>query len=254
MFPRRARFIGNRPRTQLIAGGRRLALSSCLLCELPTQGRIHLYPRNASGVESQPYATKTSMQDLNITRPPSAYAALLADTRALGFDMASEVAVGALLRTLAASKPTARCLELGTGTGLASAWLLDGLGLHGSLVTVDNDDRLLAVARRHLGGDPRLDIRRQDGDIFLREAVGRADRFDLIFADTWSGKYRLLDETLSLLAPGGLYVIDDMLPQANWPEGHGAKVETLMAKLAQRTELRLCSLDWSCGVVLAARV
>jgi hypothetical protein len=34
---------------------------------------------------------------------------------------------GLFLRTLAASKPAGRFLELGTGTGVATAWLLDGM-------------------------------------------------------------------------------------------------------------------------------
>jgi len=39
--------------------------------------------------------------------------------------MPSDVMVGALLRLLAAAKPGGRMLELGTGTGLATAWVLD---------------------------------------------------------------------------------------------------------------------------------
>lgn len=34
--------------------------------------------------------------------------------------------------------------------------------------------------------------------------------FDLIFADAWPGKFSHLDEALSLLSPGGFYVIDDL--------------------------------------------
>lgn len=194
-----------------------------------------------------------TMNELNHIRPPEAYGAIRADSEALAFDMPGELAVHGLLRVMAAARPAARCLELGTGTGLASAWILDGLDARGRLLTVDNDERWLAVARRHLGHDPRLSIVHQDGDEFLRQAAAEPERFDLIFADTWSGKYRLLDEAISLLAPGGLYVIDDMLPQSNWPEGHEAKVEALIQALAARKDLRLCSLDWASGVILAAR-
>lgn len=87
----------------------------------------------------------------------------------------------------------------------------------------------------------------------MREAVWNKVRYDLIFADTWSGKYRMLDEALSLLLRGGLYVIDDMLPQSNWPDGHADKVDALMAELTQRTDLHVCVMNWSCAVVLAAR-
>jgi predicted O-methyltransferase YrrM len=60
--------------------------------------------------------------------------------------------------------------------------------------------------------------------------------FDLVFADTWPGKYTNLTEALGLVAVGGLYVIDDMLPQPNWPEGHPAKVTTLVDRDHRRRE------------------
>jgi predicted O-methyltransferase YrrM len=117
---------------------------------------------------------------------------------------------------------------------------------------MDNDAALLAVAERHLGGDPRLKLVCQDGQEFVRSLRGQ--QFDLIFADTWAGKYQLLDETLALLAPGGLYVIDDMLPQPNWPEGHAEKVDLLLATLCNTKFLKLTSLHWATGMVVAARV
>ena len=193
------------------------------------------------------------MQNSNNFRVPISYNAIRADSEALGFDMPSEASVGALLRMLAASKPFANCLELGTGTGLAACWLLEGLGVHGHLTTVDNDEQLLSIARQHLSNDARLKIICQDGDDFLREAVWNKERYDLIFADTWSGKYRMLDEALSLLLPGGLYVIDDMLPQPNWPDGHAEKVETLLHTLHTRPNWHVTQLDWASGVVIAVK-
>ncbi len=43
------------------------------------------------------------------------------DTENREFDMPSDRHTGSLLRTLAASKPDGRLLELGTGTGLSTA-------------------------------------------------------------------------------------------------------------------------------------
>lgn len=194
------------------------------------------------------------MKNLNYIRMPKAFEAIASESTTIAFDMPSEVDVNALLRALAAVKPAGRCLELGTGTGLASAWILDGLGPQGRLTTVDNESTWINVARRHLGQDPRVEIICADGDDFLLQANEQSVCYDLIFADTWSGKYRLLDLALNLLAPGGMYVIDDMLPQANWPEGHATKVQDLMDELAQRSELKLCSLPWSCGVVIATKI
>ena len=61
------------------------------------------------------------MEDAAFKRQPEAASDILADTEALGFVMASDPKVGALL---AASKPGGRLLELGTGTGHGTAWLL----------------------------------------------------------------------------------------------------------------------------------
>ena len=47
--------------------------------------------------------------------------------------------------------------------------------------------------------------------------------FDLIFADAIPGKYEHLNETLALLRRGGLYVVDDMLPQPTWPKDHAPR-------------------------------
>lgn len=193
------------------------------------------------------------MQNLNLNCPPQAYQAVMHASKALGFDMPSESDVNALLRTLAAIKPNGHCLELGTGTGLASAWLLDGLSSKGRLTTVDNEPKWLEVAQAHLGADPRINIVCTEGDAFLRDAIRQSTRYDLIFADTWSGKYQLLDNALDLLAPAGIYVIDDMLPQPNWPEGHALKVKALLDELAQKDFLKISSLRWSCGVVIATK-
>jgi predicted O-methyltransferase YrrM len=58
-----------------------------------------------------------------------------------------------MMRSLAASKPGGRLLELGTGTGLSTAWLLDGMDAGSRLLTTDNDPSCLAVAEKHLGSE-----------------------------------------------------------------------------------------------------
>ena len=191
------------------------------------------------------------MNDLNNLNEPKSISAIWADTRAAGFSMASEPLTCSLLRTLAASKPSSRFLELGTGTGLSTAWLLDGMDSESRLITVDNDESLLSIAKRNLDADPRLKVICADGDDFLQSLRGEC--FDFIFADTWAGKYRLLDEALDLLNPGGLYVIDDMLPQPNWPEEHADKVADLVVTLEKREGFRVTKLSWASGVVLAAK-
>jgi predicted O-methyltransferase YrrM len=187
-----------------------------------------------------------------ISRIPAALTAIEAETTRLGFTMPSDRPTGSLLRTLAASKPGGRLLELGTGTGLGTAWLLDGMDAAATLLSVDIEEDNAAVARRHLGDDSRLTIHLGDGAAFIASLRGQL--FDLIFADTWPGKYDHLDETLALLSPGGLYVIDDMLPQPNWPAGHEERVADLIEALETRPDLQIVKLHWSSGIFIACKV
>jgi len=107
------------------------------------------------------------------------------------------------------------------------------------------------IARRHLGGDRRARFHVSDGAEFLRAAT--PGQFDVIYADAWPGKFSHLDEALALLRLGGIYVIDDLLPQANWPDGHAAKVPTLIQDLERRDEFTTVRLAWASGLMLVVR-
>ncbi|WP_437869840.1 O-methyltransferase [Sorangium sp. So ce363] len=191
------------------------------------------------------------MKDLENLRPPAVLEGIERATAEIGFAMASDRQTGSMLRTLAAAKSGA-FLELGTGTGISTCWILDGMNAISTLVSVEHDEKVQAVACQHLGDDPRLTLKNMDGEAFLRSALGQ--QFELVFADTWPGKYYALDEALSLIKPGGLYVIDDMLPQPNWPDDHAPKVAELIAALERRQDLVLTKLCWSSGLIIATRI
>ena len=165
--------------------------------------------------------------------------------------MASDVLTCSLLRTLAATKPAGKFLELGTGTGLSTAWILDGMDNHSSLVSIDNAPEFLEIAQRFLGNDNRLNLISSDGGEWISN--NKDQKFDYIFADTWHGKYLLLDEVLSLLNKGGLYIIDDMLPQPNWPEGHHEKAINLVNYLETKENLLLTKQVWATGIIVAVK-
>jgi predicted O-methyltransferase YrrM len=192
-----------------------------------------------------------AMTDDEIIRRPPALDAILAETKALGFGMASEPKVGALLAALAASKPGGRLLELGTGTGHGTAWLLFGMDQRATIDTVDNDANVVALAQRHLGADNRVTFHIADGAEFVQRAP--RESFDLIYADAWPGKFSHLDEALALLRPGGIYVIDDLLSQPNWPEGHAPKVPILIDNIERRPGFVTTRLAWATGLMLVVR-
>lgn len=197
---------------------------------------------------------KDERHDLLNLNPPAVLRDIETAARAVGFALSSDPLTGELLRTLVASKPAGQFLELGTGTGMGAAWLLDGMDAASRLHTVDVDAANVEVARRFLGSDLRTTFYVEDGEVWLKRARSDGMKFDLIFADAMPGKYVALDDALALLKIGGFYVIDDLLPQPTWPEGHAAKVPALIEALERRRDLRIAKLNWSTGLIVAAKV
>ena len=165
--------------------------------------------------------------------------------------MASEPKTGSFLRTLAASKPGGRFLELGTGTGVGTAWILAGMDSGSHLDSVDTDAIVQEIARRHLGHDARVTFHVADAAAFLEQA--RPQQFDFIYADAWPGKFSHLEVALSLLRVGGIYLVDDLLPQPSWPEGHAPKVPLLIDQLERRHGFVATKLAWASGLMILVR-
>ncbi len=126
-------------------------------------------------------------------------------------------------------------MEIGTGVGAGTCWLLEGMDAAARLITVELDAQASQIAQTQLAADPRVTFVNGDAAAFLTETQAR---FDLIFADSFPGKFTHLDEALALLQPGGLYVIDDLLPQPTWDDDHAPKVARLIAELEQRADLQ----------------
>lgn len=191
------------------------------------------------------------MNDREIVGAPTALEAIYRDTKAAGFAMASELKTGSLLRSLAASKPRGNFLELGTGTGVGTAWILAGMDPDSRLVTLDVDTNVVQIAQRHLGHDPRVTFQVMDSAAFLERSA--PCEFDFIYADAEPGKFTHLDLALSLLKIGGIYFVDDLLPQESWPDGHAPKVPALIADLAQRRGFISTQLAWASGLMMVVR-
>jgi predicted O-methyltransferase YrrM len=200
------------------------------------------------GVGLDPVISRKTLME---TKFASCLAEIETRAAALGFDMNSGMQVGELLALLAASKPGGRFLELGTGCGLGVAWLLSGMDAHSQLVSVDTDAGPQAIARDVLGADRRVTFVLEDGGAVLERTD--AGSYDLIFADAWPGKFSHLDEALAALRTGGLYVVDDLLPQPNWPDGHQANVDAYLDDLRGRDGFAFTQMDWATGVVMLVK-
>jgi len=182
---------------------------------------------------------------------PKTYRQIEEATKASGFTMGSDALTCSLLRTLAHSKPAGKFLELGTGTGLSTSWILDGIDGASTLISIDNDSQLQKIADLFLGDDKRLHLVCTDGGKWIE--TNSNEKFDYIFADTWHGKFLMMDEVLSMLNKGGLYIIDDMLHQPTWPDGHAEKVSHLIDVLENREDLSITKLVWSTGIIIAVK-
>ena len=191
------------------------------------------------------------MNDLNILDKPKIHSELERKSDEIGFAMCSDLQIGTLLKTLITSKPNSNFLELGTGIGLSLSWMIDGMDAESKLITVDNDPKLIEIAKDYFGHDNRVNIICSDGTEWIKNY--NETKFDLVFADAWPGKYSELDEILELIAVGGFYVIDDMSAQPNWPDGHQQNVDELIKYLESRTDFSVTKMNWSTGVIIATK-
>lgn len=192
------------------------------------------------------------MNDSNIQDIPAIHSEIERKSTEIGFTMPSDVYIGTLLKTLISSKPGGEFLELGTGIGLSLSWMIDGMDADSELITVDNDEQLTTIAKEYFGKDGRVEIVCADGANWIKNYKG--NKFDLVFADAWPGKYSETDEILDLIKVGGFYIIDDMAAQPNWPEGHEKNVDRLVSYLENKQDFNLTKMEWSTGLIIAVRI
>jgi len=168
-----------------------------------------------------------------------------------GFAMSCDPGTGRLLAVLAAAVPVnGRVLELGTGTGVGTAWIVHGLRERDDVevVTVEIDAATAALAAQYRW-PPQ--VRLLTGDAL--EVTRRAGRFDLIFADAQGGKWEGLDATVAALRPGGQLLVDDMTPGEFADEHHARKTSEVRSLLLGHADLISVEIAWSSGLILSTR-
>lgn len=191
------------------------------------------------------------MNDSRILDIPKIHNELERKAAEIDFTMPSDLFIGTLLKTLISSKPKGRFLELGTGIGLSLSWMVDGMDANSTLISVDNDSELIVIAQDYFAKDKRLKLVCADGSEWIKKYSG--EKFDLIFADAWPGKYSEIHELLNLLEIGGFYIVDDMSAQPNWPDGHQENVDGLVEYLENRNDITLTKMGWSTGLIVAVK-
>lgn len=169
---------------------------------------------------------------------------------AAGFESSCDAGIGRTIMTLAAAvRPGGRVLEIGTGLGVGTAWLLEGLAARPDveLLTIESDPQ-----RAHLAAEPGwpAHVTPLIGDVLVE--IGGLGCFSLIFADAEGGKLYGLDRTLDAVEPHGILVFDDMRFQGRSPAIEEGVVRARRQVLAD--DRFLCAeMNWSSGLLLATR-
>ncbi|HKD88605.1 MAG TPA: class I SAM-dependent methyltransferase [Streptosporangiaceae bacterium] len=121
---------------------------------------------------------------------------------------ASLPGTGRVLAMLAAGCTGGSIAELGTGTGIGSAWLAAGMPADCTLVTAEIDPVRAAAAAEVLGSDGRVRVLSGDWAALL-PPLGP---YDLIFCDSGVRDAVTFSGLVDLLKPGGRIVMDDVTP------------------------------------------
>ena len=158
---------------------------------------------------------------------------------------ALDPAGGAVLRLLAAAVGAKHAVELGTGAGVSTLWLLRGLAPDGVLTSVDSDGEHQRLAKASLAEAevPSGRVRLISGRAL--EVLPRLSEksYDVVFCDAArSENPDYLNAALTLLRPGGIVVFAGALAGGRVAESTARDNETVaMRELARvvRDETRL---------------
>lgn len=125
--------------------------------------------------------------------------------------MMSGLAEARLLEALIVAAGARRVLEIGAFTGVGALAMAAALPADGRVTTIEVDEDIAAVARRHFDASP--DGRRIElivGDA-LETIAGLKGPFDLVYIDAWKADYpAYYDAVVPKLAERGVIVADNL--------------------------------------------
>jgi predicted O-methyltransferase YrrM len=159
--------------------------------------------------------------------------------RGLGFPYSCRPEQGRLLAALAAG--ARRIGETGTGCGVGLAWLVSGMTAQATAVSVESDrDRAAAAAALFADFGRRVVVECADWT-----AIAGHGPFDLLVLDG-GGQGKTPGDTpadpLALLRPGGVLVIDDFTPAAQYPPLRDGRPDAARLHWLDHPDLRTVEL------------
>jgi predicted O-methyltransferase YrrM len=172
---------------------------------------------------------------------------------------------GQLLHLLARVTGARKTLEVGTFMGYSSTWVALALPPGGKVIACDVSEEYTFRARRtwaEAGVSDRVELRLAPAVDTLDAmiAAGDSGTFDFAFIDADKGNYsNYYERALSLIRPGGLIAIDNVLwdgkvidPADTDPDT--AKIREFNTKLQSDTRVTLSLIPLGDGLTLACKL
>lgn len=170
---------------------------------------------------------------------------------------------GRLLEVLVAMTGARAAVEVGTAIGVSTLHVARALSDGGTVISFEVDPERHAAARAYLdkaGVGARVDLRLKDGTEGLADLH---DPMDFVFLDAAKGDYpRQLSLALSLLRPGGVVTIDNVLlsgavaagrPRGHWSQDDVLTMRAFNADLVADESVTATVLSVGDGVAVAVR-
>ena len=139
------------------------------------------------------------------------------ETKALGKVAQMQIAKeqGQFLEIIVKISKSKSCLEIGRFTGLSTLYMARGLPSDGKIVTVDNSEEFLSLAKKYWDKDgltSKIESIIGAGTEVMQSLIDRQHIFDLIFIDADKNNYpNYYELSLSLIPTNGVIIIDNML-------------------------------------------
>ena len=149
------------------------------------------------------------------------------------------------------------CLEVGRFTGLSTLFMARGLPTDGKIMTIDNSDEFLPLAKKYwdkAGVASKIESIIGSGAEVMQSLIDRQHSFDLIFIDADKNNYpNYYELSLLLLPSNGIIIIDNMLwhgdvADVSKNDSQTKKIRELSVKINQDERVEFSLLPLSDGL------
>jgi O-methyltransferase len=149
------------------------------------------------------------------------------------------------------------CLEVGRFTGLSTLFMARGLPTDGKIMTIDNSDEFLPLAKKYwdkAGVASKIESIIGSGAEVMQSLIDRQHSFDLIFIDADKNNYpNYYELSLRLLPSNGIIIIDNMLwhgdvADVSKNDSQTKKIRELSVKINQDERVEFSLLPLSDGL------